>query len=237
MKRLFFIIPCLALAATVARADGPEPQFPVDSRMKLLMYDETDIYTIPTKYGYQTNIVFGPREEIQTISVGDRSLWQIIPAKHILFLRPQQENVSTNMTVMTNLHTYQFDLKSVGEEKNTSIIYVAKFVYPDDMPKAPEPASMPASADAAHPNYSYTYGGPDALAPSQVYDNGRSTFIRYHILPSPLPVVTAIDNGSERPAPYFAQGDTLVVDTVAEKLSLKADAGTVTVYNELLSPR
>ncbi|MFO0389645.1 MAG: TrbG/VirB9 family P-type conjugative transfer protein [Alphaproteobacteria bacterium] len=106
--------------------------FPADSRMRILPYDESDVYTIPTKYGYQTSIVFGSDEQIETISMGDRSLWQIIPSGNRIFIRPMLDDVITNMTVITNKRSYQFDIKSVSEDsKNTNIIYVAKFVYPD----------------------------------------------------------------------------------------------------------
>ncbi|MGE0754868.1 MAG: TrbG/VirB9 family P-type conjugative transfer protein [Alphaproteobacteria bacterium] len=111
--------------------------FPTDSRIKMLPYDESDIYTITTKYGYQTSIVFDPHEEIYTISMGDRSLWQIIPSGNRLFIRPMDVDVITNMTIITSKRSYNFDLKSVEEESpNSSIIYVAKFVYPEDMPQA-----------------------------------------------------------------------------------------------------
>lgn len=100
------------------------------SRIKVLMYNESDVYVIRTKYGYQTNIVFDPKEEIETISVGDRSLWQLIPAGNRLYIRPLNEDMKTNMTLITNKHSYEFDLKSVSKNSNSNI-YVAKFIYPD----------------------------------------------------------------------------------------------------------
>lgn len=137
---------CLACAA---QADGMEggassrkssgverdyDRLPVDGRIKLLAYDPSDIYTLPTRVGYQTNIEFSDREEVETISVGDRSFWQIIPSGSRLFIRPLQENVATNMTVITNRHSYQFDLRSV-DGKERSIVYVARFTYPEDEAK------------------------------------------------------------------------------------------------------
>jgi type IV secretory pathway VirB9-like protein len=102
---------------------------PAEERIKLLAYNESDVYVIRTKYGYQTNIVFAPHEEIKTISVGDRSLWQIIPEGNRLFIRPLSDNITTNMTLLTNKHSYEFDLKAV-DGRDGGNIYVAKFVYP-----------------------------------------------------------------------------------------------------------
>jgi type IV secretion system protein VirB9 len=111
-----------------------------DGRIKILPYDETDVYTITTKPGYQTNVVFSRTEEIETISVGDRSFWQIIPAGNRMFIRPMDEDVTTNMTVITNLRSYQFDLKSIPVDSKEGNIYVAKFVYPPRKPKTVMPA-------------------------------------------------------------------------------------------------
>lgn len=145
----------LATTPTYAASDSIEPSLPVDNRIKVLMYDESDVYTISTKYGYQTNVVFSPSEEIQTISVGDRSLWQIIPSANRLFIRPMEQDIITNMTVLTNKRSYQFDLKSVAAEtKETkgNIVYVAKFFYPDDMPRrAASMMEMPVAAAPVTP--------------------------------------------------------------------------------------
>ena len=148
MRNLFSIAILLSLMVPgAARASvDADASMPSDARIKLLMYDETDVYTINTRYGYQTNIVFAPNEEIETISVGDRSVWQIIPAGNRLFIRPMDENITTNMTIITNKHSYQFDLNSVSAEKAKGNIYVAKFVYKDEKKKQETPPEPPASA-------------------------------------------------------------------------------------------
>lgn len=108
-----------------------------DRRMVYLAYDPNEVYLIRTRFGYQTHIEFAPSEEIQTISVGDRSQWQIIPANNRLFIRPMGEDMTTNMTVLTNQRSYQFDLKAGNiETKKQDIIYVARFIYPDAMPQS-----------------------------------------------------------------------------------------------------
>jgi type IV secretion system protein VirB9 len=123
-----------------------------DGRIKVLPYDETDVYTITTKPGYQTNVVFSRTEEIETISVGDRSFWQIIPAGNRMFIRPMDEDVTTNMTVITNLRSYQFDLTSIPADSKEGNIYVAKFVYPPKKPKtAPLGIAAPAGIVPAAP--------------------------------------------------------------------------------------
>ncbi len=241
--------------------DAPKlvtPALPSDSRIKVLSYDESDVYVIRTKYGYQTNIVFDPLEEIQTISVGDRSLWQIIPAGNRLYIRPLTEDISTNMTLLTNKRSYEFDIKSV-DAKDDSNIYVARFMYPDKKPQASfaqtatvvpatvvQPAIVkPAATSNApalpvHPNYSYTYSGADALAPARIYDDGKSTFISYQSLGKQfqLPSVFIVGaNGKETPAITSVHGSDITVSAVAGEMVLRSNAGEVRVYNEALNPK
>lgn len=246
-----------------------------DSKVKELVYNESNVYVVRTKYGYQTNVVFDPKEEVQTISIGDRSLWQIIPSGNRLFIRPMTENLSTNMTVLTNKHSYEFDLKSVPAN-NDSNVYVLKFTYPEASPFAAEnhediqnpkvdvvadvlpvtqkeisqeKSGATASApEAAKPesigllpirfNYSYTYSGPDAIAPTQVYDDGKSTFIKYKSIGKAAPDAFIIESdGKETRVPATIKGSSLIIDTVAAELALRSADGEIRIYNEALGGR
>ena len=118
----------LLVGSFAAHADLPD--LPVDGRIRILTYAPADVYTVPTKYGYQTSIVFASNEEITTVSVGDRSMWQIIPSGNRIFIRPMDDGLTTNMTVITNMREYNFDILSVeGEHSNN--LYVVQFRYPD----------------------------------------------------------------------------------------------------------
>ena len=248
---LFFallLIPCEQVFAKTSETLQVEE----NSRIKLLSYDESNVFVIRTKYGYQTNIVFSPQEEIQTISVGDRSLWQIIPAGNRLFIRPLTENITTNMTLITNKHSYEFDLKSV-DNGNESNIYVAKFVYPPKVEAtpveaiAPQPANTQPQTNTVHPlklppqksgqnNYNYTYSGADALAPQQVYDNGKSIFINYQTLKS-TPTVFIVAGGKEFLTTPTIKGNSLIINDLAGEIVLRNSDGEVHIYNESLSAR
>ena len=120
------------LLATNAVAEIPVV---TDSRIKTFVYNPNEVFTLTTHYGYQGNIEFGERETIETVSVGDRVAWQIIPAGRRLFLRAQEENARTNMTVVTNLRAYQFDLLSSSADAvfgSEELVYVVRFYYPEE---------------------------------------------------------------------------------------------------------
>ncbi len=261
---------CAALTCS-AYAQGMD-MLPNDNRIRVLRYSPDDIYVIHMLYGYQTHIEFAPHEDIQTISVGDRSLWQIIPAGSRLFIRPMADDVSTNMTVITNKRSYQFDIKSGHgtPEKNPQMVYVARFSYPDErppvavmaapvMPVAPvavQPAptiepSPPVSTAAvktapamsvslppasSKQNYLYTYSGPDADAPEEVYDDGHSTFVRFADMTRPLPkVFLSGPNGQETQVAVSVHNGYMVIAAVADRLALMRDGSTVYLYNETLA--
>lgn len=185
-RSLCFLV--MALLAGSAIATGAYAEVPVvtDSRIKTFVYNENEVFTITTHYGYQSNIEFGEKETIDTVSVGDRVAWQIIPAGRRLFIRAQEENAHTNMTIVTNLRAYQFDLRSSSADAvfgSEELTYVVRFFYPGEStgmmpivytpPPAPvvappitltPPAPTPVSYSAPAPTP--TYVQPPAPAPS-----------------------------------------------------------------------
>lgn len=229
---------------------------PADNRIRVLTYSSGDIYTINTKYGYQTSIIFSPDEQISTISVGERTQWQIVPSGNRIFIRPMLDELATNMTVITNKREYNFDIKSVKGDNN---LYVAQFRYPQEKPPEPAPDEYSASGyEAATPspsnavsippldtqrtaelNMAYSYTGPDEIAPSQVYDDGRNTYVVYTNLPQdkPRPYIIGAD-GKKLPANHRIDGNRMiVVMMVSDIIILKNNQGEVTVYNESLKVR
>lgn len=130
-----FALAALMLAAAAAAPALAEVPIVTDSRIKTLVYNANEVFTITTHYGYQSNIEFSERETIETVSVGDRVAWQIVPAGRRLFIRAQEENAHTNMTVITSRHAYQFDLRSSSADAvfgSEELTYVVRFFYPGE---------------------------------------------------------------------------------------------------------
>jgi type IV secretion system protein VirB9 len=225
-----------------------------DSRIKTLVYNANEVFSITTHYGYQSNIEFGPKETIDTISVGDRVAWQITPAGRRLFIRAQEENAHTNMTVVTNLRAYQFDLRSSSADAvfgSEELTYVVRFFYPEDAaagiaPPPPQAAPAPAPVAAAMPspapmstgtiptpafNYHYTYSG-SGPTPVKIFDDGKSTFFKFNGGAAPkISVITA--KGETLSVPSHITSDGLVaVNVIAPRFSLLQGGQQVIVYNE-----
>ena len=225
-----------------------------DSRIKTLVFSPNEVFTITTHYGYQSNIEFGPKEFIDTISVGDRVAWQITPAGRRLFIRAQVENAHTNMTVITNQRAYQFDLRSSAADAvfgSEELTYVVRFFYPEDAaagmsppapprvvsmtpaPSTPTPTgSIPSAIITPAFNYRYTYSGAGAAAPVKIFDDGKSTFFKFSGNVSPkISVITA--KGETLDVPTRRTNDGLVaVNVVAQRFGIRSGNEQVLVYNE-----
>lgn len=203
MRRALFIPVLLSLTLGVVPL-LPASAVPIvtDSRIKTFVYNANEVFTVTTHYGYQSNIEFGEKESIDTVSVGDRVAWQIVPAGRRLFIRAMEENAHTNMTIVTNLRAYQFDLRSSSADAvfgSEELTYVVRFFYPGESdPMAlparytPAPvAAMPAPMPMATP---VSYTPPAASAPLAALPPASTGTI-----PAPMPVAAA-----PLPAPSFA---------------------------------
>jgi type IV secretion system protein VirB9 len=245
----------LLLCSPAWGADIPVP-VATDSRIKTFVYSENDVFNLVTHYGYQSNIEFGLNEQVETISVGERSSWQIIPAGRRLFIRALTTNAHTNMTVITSKHAYQFDLTSVPVPitPNEELAYVVRFYYPgdkknavpavytDDVRNAADigtatPASMPAGPQAASGgyNYSYTFTGGGAITPVKLYDDGASTYFKFRDASVSPSIAVIGPDGKEVAATPRHSGDYWVVDTIAPRFAVRQGSDTVYIYNEKLS--
>lgn len=232
-----------------------------DSRIKTFVYNENEVFNIVTHYGYQSNIELGPSESVQTLSIGDRVGWQIIPAGRRIFIRAMEEGAHTNMTVVTNKRAYQFDIREAGRAALLSgeqLVYVVRFYYPDEPgfqppqpvvsaaammpPPAPAPvAAVPAPSLAqavptpapAPMNYNYTFSGPAVIAPTKIYDDGRATYFKFPSASARPQVAVITASGAEMPVPSSVTPEGMtVVGVVAPRFLLKSGSSRVVVYNE-----
>lgn len=257
MKTRFILLMAMVVAMPLWQTHAAAP-VATDSRIKTLVYNANEVFTVTTHYGYQSNIEFGARETIDTISVGDRVAWQIIPAGRRLFIRAMEENAHTNMTIVTNLRAYQFDLRSSSADAvfgSNELTYVVRFFYPEDpaanpssalpvayvrdiapppvaAPPAPTPAPVASTAPSTRMNYRYTYSGPDQAAPVKIYDDGKATYFKFPAQSTPkIAVLTAKGESLDVPVRKTPDG-LLAVDAIAPRFSILNGTQQVVVYNE-----
>ena len=111
---------------------GDDTSLTTDNRIKTYFYSQNEVYLLVLHYGFQSHIEFGKGETIETITLGDSYAWKITPLGNRLFIKPMERDIRTNMTIITDNRTYQFDIVAKeledGDERN--LVYVIRFQYP-----------------------------------------------------------------------------------------------------------
>lgn len=209
-----------------------------DNRIRSVAYDPEQIVRIVGKTGIQSTIEFGAGERIENVAVGDSSAWQITPNRRasLLFVKPLSARSRTNMTVVTDKHTYMFDL--VAGEKSAAPVYALKFSYPNDKKaEPPKPAQQTATvaratatvtADKLH--FDWKSKGNGKLLPARVFDDGNSVYLAWDRA-TPLPaILTQNEDRKEGPVNYQLRGDYIVISPVPANLVLRYGRKSATLW-------
>ena len=235
MIRAPFIALSLIAVAAPALAD--------DARIVEKFYDPGKIVRIEGRTKVQATIEFAEDEHIENVAIGDSQSWQVTPNKraNLLFVKPLAANAATNMTVVTDRHTYLFDLVASAAAKP---LYVLRFTYPDE-PKAAAATVGAATAEeiaaAAEPettvtdpaalNFAWASKGDRKLLPARTYDDGSATFLAWPA-GSPVPAILIKDaEGTEGPVNFTVRGDVIVVDGVPREIVLRSGKDSATLTN------
>ncbi len=228
----------------------PQP-VATDSRIKTYVYSENEVFRLVVHYGYQTSLELGPDEVVNTISVGNQYAWQISPVGKRIFIKPLEENMLTNMDIITNKRVYHFEVQS-KELSNTvdeELVYVVRFFYPDGdfdfakpqlLNQANNPMMMSTNSApvAALPapikpyNFNYTLSGEEDIAPTKVFDDGINTFFKFPQGMMQLPAFYTKKKNEMQMLKPKQRGDYVVINALNPTFELRKDGKSVTVYNE-----
>lgn len=235
-RALIAILPAaLLLAAPPAQADD---------RLVSRPYDSNEVVRINGKLGVQATIGFGESEAIENVAVGDAGKWQITPNKRadLLFVKPLAANARTNMTVVTDKHTYFFDLVASPQARP---VYMLRFTYKDEPKPRPQPELALSDAErqviegdlAAAPldpallNFSWKRKGDAELMPSRIYDDGESTYLLWGPKQRVPAILVTNEKGEEGPVNYAVRGAAIVIDDVPSTILLRIGKKSATLEN------
>lgn len=209
-----------------------------DERLVSHLYSDKEVVRIDGKAGVQATIQFGEGESIENVAVGDSQSWQITPNKRadLLFVKPLEGSARTNMTVVTNRHTYFFDLVASARARP---LYMLRFTYKDE-PRKPavpgpavaglnadeqaltsgDPAAVP--ADPASLNFAWKKTGAEKLLPARVYDDGDATYLLWPEKAAVPAILIQNEKGEEGPVNYAVRDATIVISDVPQKIILRS---------------
>jgi type IV secretion system protein VirB9 len=233
MRRRALVLAHLLLWPLAAQAaQVPRPGV-LDSRIQTIQYDPDQVVLLKGTLGYQFMLEFAPEEKIETVSIGDALGWQVTPNRKasVLFLKPVLQS-ATNLTVLTDMRRYTFELRVVPRQRDVPVLYVARLVYPLPAqvavvePVLPEPEAPPIVANA-----NYAVSGSKAPQPIRIFDDGHKTYFEW-AKESSLPAIFAVsDDGAESLVNYVVHGPYIVVDQIAPGFALRDGKGVAKVVN------
>jgi len=236
MRHLFSTSLVFLLAVVLAgpaAAVKPRPG-PGDSRIHLVDYDPEQVVELTATLGYQMSIEFGEAEKIESIAIGDSTAWQVTPNRrgNLAFLKPMSASPDTNMTVLTNLRTYYFQLAARAHKPKQVPLVSVRFVYPAPAFAIVLPPPPPEPEKPKERNVAYSYSGSIHTLPVRVFDDGEQTYFDFKTRED-RPAIYAVDPDGQEAVINARQRDELVVvDRIARSFVLRRGSEVTTIYND-----
>lgn len=259
-KQSFGALVVLLLLMAPAHATREPRPIIIDHRVRTILYQPDQVYKYTGHYHYQSSIEFAPDESILTISMGDSTAWMMNPSGFRLFLKPIEQDATTNMTIITNKRTYLFELhaRETDDIDDKEMTFIMRFLYPNEtsgvsgggyrrgssddggqsasfsryLDSVPDPLS-----DLGKFNLNYTISGTDLIAPIRIFDDGEFTYFQFRNKNADLPAFYMVDEkGNEALINFRTRGDYVVVERVAKQFTLRHGNITACVFNETWTP-
>lgn len=225
--------------SNAANATSDSRSLPVDYRVRVIPYQADQVFKFDGHYRYQSAIEFEKDEEIKTISMGDSTAWMINPSGNRLFLKPVEQDATTNMTLITNKRVYLFELTAheAADINDPNMMFIMRFIYNDKeagigshsyLDAVPDP-----DGDPGKYNTNYTISGSDDIAPLRIFDDGEFTYFQFADKNAEVPAFYWVDDdNSEAMINYRTRGDYIVVERVSARFTLRHGNSIVCVFNE-----
>lgn len=217
-----------------------------DTRIRVMVYSPDDIFKYTGYYGYQASIVLDPEEEVVNISMGDTTAWQIVPNGHRIFIKPIDDDATTNMTMITNKRTYFFELYAdeAQDIRDPDMVFTVRFIYPDeeDEDAIRTYSSITSGPDMTSPekyNFNYSISGYEDIAPIKIFDDGEFTYLQFRNVNSSMPAVFAIEDDLRETmvnSRLDTENNMIIIEQVFKKIALKLDRKVVCIFNESFRP-
>ncbi len=234
----------LTLATPALAAEEPK-ESPADPRIKSVVYRERDVVTIKGHYGYSTTIEFADDEVVETASIGDSVAWQVIKPEsraNMLFIKPLEADANTNMTVVTNLRIYSFELSAdkAPNRRDKNLAFRIRFTYPNvDAQGLAAIGGRTTNAaglltNGKNPdewNFDYSFTGSRSLRPVRAFDDGKFTYLQFSSLKKTPAIFLTDPQGNESLVNFTRKGKYIVVETLGQKFTLRDGKDTYACVN------
>ncbi len=199
------------------------------NQLREIEYEPDRVIPIEAAVGYQVTVLLSPDEQINSIAVGDSSAWQVSANNggNTIFVKLATAGMTTNMTVITNVRIYSFELMPASG--SYAMPYILRFNYPSSK-------ILDETINPGEIRGKYKVTGTKALWPSGLMDDGYRTFIEWP-KSADIPAVYAIDQaGRETLVNGMMREDRFVIETVTTKLVFRIDKKVARASRVLVDP-
>lgn len=214
-----------------------------DARIRHVSYQDNNVVPIAGRTLTTTQIVFNQQERVLDIEGGDSAAWMVTyhPAlANMVFVKPTMLGSESNLTVITNQHTYYFHLTSnkTLQKESAAQVYALKFDYPQSATALTShrahaaPQTLSIKPPTKKVNTAYRFSGSPQLLPVHVFDDGVFTY--FELGTNSLAVaIFAVDDksGKESTVNIRRQGKYLVVQRIAPQFTLRLGHVSTSVFN------
>lgn len=228
------------LNTKITMADQYSKPLAINSHIRMISYSANEMHHYVGFYGYAANILFEDGEEIGTIAMGDPQAWQIIPNGNRLFIKPLQDNPSTNAMIITNRRVYHFSLEAreATSLHDKDLVFETRFIYPEtsinNFANNDNISYIPDIADQDNNlNFNYLVSGNNRIKPIRVFDDGKFTYIQFHPKSNTMPAVFLVEeDGYESLVNVRTVGKYLVIEKTGSLFTLRYDKIYACIFNQ-----
>lgn len=217
----------LVSLAMSAHADTIPALGHVDSRIRAITYNAEDVIRLKGYVGYQIDLQFEEGEAFVTLAAGDTAAIDVGAQGNHLMIKPKVERLGTNLTILTNRRVYHFDysaVRQIPQPRAPEVIYALRFDY-----EAPlRPVAIVAHGDNDSPavvpppiNSNYWFCGAKSLRPTEVYDDGTRTYLRFRKHAELPAIFLRNDDRTESLVNFTVGTEQVIVHRVAPQLVLR----------------
>lgn len=203
-------------------------------------YEPGTLYQVYAAPLFITDIVLEPGEKLVTQpAAGDVVRWILAVGKSIqdgteqthVYIKPTRAGLRTNLAINTNRRSYLLELQS----DETTYMAAVKWHYPQDelqrlqiqaaeADQQQRTSAPVVSLDALNFNYTiHVLNGTPAWKPTQVFDDGRRTFVRFPpaMRVREAPALFVLRDKETQLVNYRVKGEFYVIDRLFEEAELR----------------
>lgn len=212
ISRFILILLATFTASSASATDRPQSHVG-DGRILHFHYDAAEVYQVDVNFRFITMIQFEEGEVVNAIQIGDSESFQVsrLNRGDIITIKPLIENARTNMNIITSKRIYTFYVNAISGGRAEGQNFRIYFKYPGSGHRHSfESQTSGTEATGQRVNTDYELSGSADFMPTEVFDDGVNTWLKYTSTARRPAVFQTNSDGVEATINYTAHPDHLI---------------------------